>query len=247
MTFNLYEAMGQATVERPPPRRSVDDIVSAGRSLRRRQRRVKAAACGAAAVLAVVAGVALVVPNSGPAEPTAALPPARSAAGSSPAWPDLDQPFQFSFKGYDLGALHVSDPMLATPGYQQSAVYLDGVTQGVDDEVYPSPVATLAVFRPGVFNPSRYQAGRKIQVGGVTGLAISNAFTVGEGRTVIGPSGTASRSSTTRTVQRPAIAWQYADNAWATLVAHPRLPDKQTAESLFALAAGLRPAAVSTP
>ncbi len=243
MTFNLYEAMGQATIDRPPPTHTVDDIVKAGRSLRRRRRRLKVAMCTAAAVVAVAATATVVLPTT-----ASTHAPAAPASASAQSWPDLD-PFEISFKGYDLGELHVSDPMLVTPGYQQSAVYLDGVTQRADDAVYPSPVATLTVFRPGVFNPEKYQRGEKIQSGGRTGLAISNTVTVeGQRPPVIGPSGKPmTQTRAPRNEQRPAVAWQYTDNAWATLVARSSLPETQSAQSLFALAGGLRPTAPSTP
>jgi hypothetical protein len=252
MTFNLHEAMGQATIERPPPLYSVDDIVSAGRSLRRRQQRLRLATCAVAAVAAAAVTATVVVPGlastGGPAPGGSAPggPGAPPAAPATQSWPNLDQPFAYSFAGYDMGTLHVSDPMLATPGYQQAAVYLDGVTQGFDNVAYPSPVATLTLFRPGVFDPRRYQSGRTIRSGGLTGLAISNTYTVPDG-TLRDRKYPTDPAKPARTVQRPAIAWRYADNAWATLVALKRLPEGWSAESLFALAGGLHPAAPSTP
>jgi hypothetical protein len=245
MTFNLHEAMGQATIERPPPRHSVDDVVNAGRSLRRRQRRLRLAT-GAVAAVVAAAVTAVVVPALA-AAPGRSAGPAQPAAPPAQSWPNLDQPFAYSFAGYDLGTLHVSDPMLATPGYQQAAVYLDGVTQGVDDVAYPSPVATLTLFRPGVFDPRRYQSGRTIHSGGLTGLAISNTYTVPDETPLRDRKHPTDPAKPARTVQRPAIAWRYADNAWATLVGLKRLPEGWSAEKLFALAGGLHPAAPSTP
>jgi hypothetical protein len=153
----------------------------------------------------------------------------------------------YSIKGYSVGPLHVSDPVFATAAYQESILTLDGVAKqkvtnsaGTWTRSYDTSVGILTVYRPGVFKPDRFASGTPVQVRGLPGLQTEFDKTVHER-----PKSADARDAkkfTSRDVKVAALAWQYADGAWATVVANPLLNTADPAGDLLALANGLTPA-----
>lgn len=71
---------------------------------------------------------------------------------------------------------------------------------------------TLTVYRAGVFRPDRFRAGTPVTVGGRQGFAATLPREV-----VVGGKDRESRLNPTTRRYLPALAWQYADGAWATI------------------------------
>ncbi|MEV0715096.1 hypothetical protein [Asanoa sp. NPDC050611] len=194
---DIRQLLEAAKADPPPPAASVDDIVRAGR---RRLRKSRAGAFGGAGlgVAAVVAALLMAAPGT----PASTL----GAAATTPP----PAPFTLTYAGYRVGAFEVTDPMHVTPGYQQSLVQRSGVDLG-GGVTSTLDAGTLTVYAAGVFRPDRYAKGTTIELGGRTAYAalLDHTFTIG-GRRVRG-------ATTTQVTPLPAIAWQYADGAWATL------------------------------
>jgi hypothetical protein len=215
MTNDLNRLLTTAQSDQPPAPYTVDDIVAAGR--RRRSRRLFGQWTGATGGLAVVAvAVALVaqgaVPLPGGAPDTttgAGLVAAGTAATAGPT------PLTYAFAGYRVGDFRVTDPSMATPGYQSAMIYQDNVFVG-DGPPIADHLGTLTVFGTGVFRPDRFSTGTPLTVGGRPGFQAELPRQVQLG-VATGPD---SREVVTRTIQAPAVAWQYADNAWAVIEAH---------------------------
>ena len=201
-----------------------------------------------AAALAAGFGIPAMV---GTGRPGATAGTSATGAAPAPAFPALDAPFLYSLQGYSLGKLHVSDPIFATATYQEATVTLDGVPKLVEENSagtwrreYDRPVGILTVYRPGVFRPARFQAGTAVQVHGRPGLLAEFDATVYD----VSPAGKGklNRPGTTthHTVKAPALAWQYADGAWATIVTNPQYRTADPTGDLLALAGGLAPGEV---
>jgi hypothetical protein len=224
MKNDLRELFVEAAGDAPRPRRSVDDIVAAGRTLARR-RRFGWLAGGTAAVVtaALVAAGAVALPRaaSGQQRSPGSVAGAPSSASSVRA-----RPFQLSIKGYQVGEWHVSDALVAASTYQQAAVFKTGYNLNV-------PADYLTVYQPGVFSPERFAAGTKTEVRGRPALLAQLTYQVEDRFARRGPS-----PAPSRTIEAAGLAWQYADDAWATLswsvVASP-LPEAD----LVAVASGL--------
>lgn len=157
--MRVYDVVDLATSEAPPLRHSADDIVRAA-VRRRRRRRGAAILGGAAAMVALVVSVAAAVPSLvSPAPPgQAAAPPqvARAAAAPGPLQVP-DDPFSFTFAGYDVGRFRVGAPLVASTAYQ-----IAPVTQAGDNALS----AYLVVYRPGAFNPAGLRNARQLTVAG---------------------------------------------------------------------------------
>ncbi|GAA1872444.1 hypothetical protein [Asanoa iriomotensis] len=196
---DIRQLLEAAKADPPPPAESVDEILRAGR---RRLRRSRAKAVSGAGLGVVAVATALLVATAG--GPTG-TPASLDVAGVGPT----TEPFSLTFAGYAVGAFTVTDPMLVTPGYQQALVRTEidpgGGLTTVD-------AGELTVYNPGVFRPDRFtEASTPIEVGGRPGFAtmLDREFTFGERGT--------RRATVRKTVALPAVAWQYADGAWATL------------------------------
>jgi hypothetical protein len=96
----------------------------------------------------------------------------------------------------------------------------------------------LTVFRPGVFDPSAYESGTPVKVGGHSGYA--RVFETELPLTV--PNTIDGRTIATRQAELPAVAWPYAKNAWATLVARQDGAAGMTADDVSTVAARVVPA-----
>ncbi|MFB9408305.1 hypothetical protein [Dactylosporangium matsuzakiense] len=219
----LRQARNDALSEAPPMGRGVDDVVAEGRRRHGRHRLLQGGAAVATAA-AVVAAIAL--PHSFAARPgnVVAAPPAAAAV----TYPTSD--WMYGFKGYRTGDFTVTGAEHVTPGYQELYVQrgkqmsdlYDGVGGGV---VASSPLysANITVYRPGVFQPTKFANGEKVTVNGRPGLFASSMMYIDSSD--IGPN--------------VALAWQYADNAWA--VAASVVDGEFNRAELLQLAAGLAP------
>jgi hypothetical protein len=227
----LQRASATALATAPPMRRDVDDVVAAGRRRQARQRLLRTGGTAAATVVAVAATVAL------PRAFDGAAPPSVASSASAPASPAaLVYPpalFAYGLRGYTAGPFTVSAPVLVTPGYQELYVRRGDETLNLSDgsgrvvASAPSFSALVTVYRPGVFEPSRYAGGEPVRVNGRPGFFVSGAKYHAGGDQ---PGSTA-------------LAWQYADNAWAvassvTLVQYTRAELTQIAAGLAGAPAG---------
>jgi hypothetical protein len=219
--LDVHELLQVAKADPPPMRRSVDDVLAAGRRRRRRGR--IAWGSGTSAVLVAAAAAAVAVPRvvadrreepppaavAAPANvpsssagatvtpgPTAAPSPAKSAP-----W------LAYGFRGYTAGQFVVSSPILVTPGYQEAFVRkgneLDHLydASGAIVASTPATSAMLTIYRPGVFNPARFARGEPVKVRGRPGYFGADVpYHASEGPR-----------------PRPALAWRYADDAWAVV------------------------------
>jgi hypothetical protein len=141
-----------------------------------------------------------------------------AAAPSTPAeFAVPTQPFTFTFGPYDVGRLHVDRPRVVSTAYEIAPVTLSGQTQGkTQTQGNQRLYAYLVLYRPGAYQST-----------GVQNLTVNGRPAV-ESRPRDG-------------VNHRRLAWQYADNAWATLDSFGD-PDTPSAQDLRDLAAGLRPA-----
>src|SRR5262245_2231466 len=112
--MQLREFVDTVTADEPPLARTADDIIAAGRRASRR-RRAGFASAGAAGLVAAVVGAAFVLPSF-QASPSVATPPAATPPVA----------FDFTFRGYDAGTLHVQDPITVSTAYQMASIYADG-------------------------------------------------------------------------------------------------------------------------
>jgi hypothetical protein len=231
--MHLHEFVDTVTADEPPLALSPDDIIKAGRR-KERQRRAGLASAGAAGLVAVVVAGAFALPSQGAEQTdgpglTAAAPTA--AAARVPA-------FDFTLQGYDAGKFHVQDPIVVSTAYQMSAIYMDGRftnDQSVSGEVSPSTLAHnksgprlnafLTVYRPGAFDPQGIEKGTELTVAGHRAV----------------------QATTQVYSERPAVpggdkllAWEYADNAWATVTSQSNDADEPSFADLGTLVPGLK-------
>jgi hypothetical protein len=214
----LRAARTEAAAAAPPMRHTVDDVVAGGR--RRGKRRLIGWATGGVAAAAVLA--LAVSPTAAPAP---APQPPEDVAAAPLSYPTGE--FEVGFAGYSVGPFEVSAPILVTPGYQESFVRRDHETENLYGEgnvvVASSPgfSALLTVYRPGVFQPSRFATGEQVDVHGRLGRYSTDVtYQAGDGPD-----------------PRAALAWQYADNAWA--VVSVLTPTLYSRAELITIAGGL--------
>jgi hypothetical protein len=234
MSHDMYELLREAKAGAPPARYTVDEIVAGGRRRRRRHR--VAWTGGAAAGVAVLVAAALAAPQvlvgrhgagPAPAPAAASVRPAATPAAAAAALAYPAAPFAYAFHGYTAGEFEVSDPVLVTPGYQEAFVRRHGETEDLygsaGEVVATAPAAStmLTVYRPGVFRPTRFLHAEPVRVHDRPGYFGAD-ITYRDER---GPH------------PRPALAWQYADNAWAVL--SNLTPTVYTKADLIKIAEGL--------
>ncbi|XVU25692.1 hypothetical protein ACQPZJ_01140 [Actinoplanes sp. CA-054009] len=160
---HLSDLMEEAARQDAPPlRRSVDEVVAAGR---RRQRRQTAAWVSVAAVAVVAAiGVPQVLtPRAESVNPPAGSPPASPSATRS-------SEVAYTFRGFAAGRFRVADPTAWRPAVQQADI-LDGAM----------PVGNLTVYNDGV-DPRRIYPDAQVTaadpVGGRQAVTISATRTM---------------------------------------------------------------------
>lgn len=203
---DVRELLELAKSDPPPVRATVDDIVVAGR--RRARRRVmfrSVGALGGTAVVAVavVAAVA-VAPGRAPEETPNGTQVAADPAAS----------FSTTFRGYSVGDFAVADPLQVTPAYERTLVRRSNLDVGGGPPITVD-AGELTVYRAGAFVPGRFTGGTKVEVKGREGWAATLPVTILVG----GPDKESRTNPTSQTVEVPALAWQYAAGAWATIVA----------------------------
>jgi hypothetical protein len=230
--MQVPEIVDLVTSEQPPMRYSTDDIVAAGRK-RQRRRRAGWGGVGVAAVVAVVAGATAGVPALVGRHTTHTTPAVQAAAKRTP-FPIADDPFTFTFKGYTAGKFHVQDPVVASTAYQIASVYEDGrVTNdrpskddGSSKTTPPAQqtlYAYLTLYRPGAFDPSKLQDSHRTTIDGYPAVEAGT------------PAGALEETHLI-------LAWEYADNAWASVDSFSNSGTDPSLDSMAALVKGLKPA-----
>jgi hypothetical protein len=246
MSYEIEDVLRSVQGGAPAPHTTTDDII--GRAKRKRARRTAgAAAVGVAACLGIVL-VAVNVPggNSGNGGnvanggiQAAGHPAASAPTGPPPAetpLPVKQVDFSSTLGNYRVGPYQVGSAGQVTAGYQQMPVYKDGETW-TDDGLhtdYPYAGATLTVYRPGVYDPGSFTFGEDytLKVGDQYAVKVGDrpAIAIDMINSVPG-------DESTKFV-RTALAWQYEDGAWATLIPnyfHAALPRADAVQ----IAAGL--------
>lgn len=204
----------------PPPHTTTDHIIARAHRTRTRRR----AALGGGALVACLAVAVTVLPRMSPAGTGGAFPAAQPSAPAAsfsppPATPtDAPLPvrkinFGTNLGQYRVGAYQIGPATKVTEGYTELPVYHDGSTwQNQLGEKFPLAVATVTVYADSVYDPGTF--------GGVgdTQLTIGEPYTVRvKGRKAIGRDwsyGSPQDGGTTV----PALAWQWADDSWATFL-----------------------------
>ncbi|GIF76249.1 hypothetical protein [Asanoa siamensis] len=192
---DIRQLLETAKGDPPPPADTVDDIIRAGR---RRLRRSRTGTFGGAGLGLVAVAATLLVATSGTPADRPTEVPLETATTAVPA-----RPLTATFAGFRVGGFEVTDPLRIAPTYQQALVRRPG-GEGAPD------VGVLTVYAAGVFRPDRFRAGAPLEMNGRPGWAAMVDRTI-----VYGTPGT--RKTTTKVIPLPALAWQYAEDAWATL------------------------------
>ncbi|MEU4691927.1 hypothetical protein [Actinoplanes sp. NPDC023714] len=223
----------------PPARTTTDDII--GRARRARAWRNAALGTGAAACLAVAVAVsATVLTQPGLDDAPAAGQPGPDASFSAPPAERTDPPlpvdridFSSELGQYRVGAYRIGPAVKVTGGYTELPVYHDGTTLG-DGTATPLEVATVAVYDEGVYDTALFGGA------GDTTLTIGDQYPVTvDGRDALGRDWTyTSPTDPAKKTVMSALAWQYADDAWATLLPGYGGPDLSR-EQATEIAAGL--------
>jgi hypothetical protein len=138
-------------------------------------------------------------------------------------------PFTYTFSGYPVGAYEVVEPHEVTPAYQVASIL--GPSVDTDGKPATWVLATMTVYQPGVFSTTSVSAGTKLTVLG------REAYQTSVERNFI-QSWPQVNGKTSTTVS--VLAWQYADNAWATIEDEPMAKDPIPLASKVSVAELLR-------
>jgi hypothetical protein len=218
MYYDIHDVLLSVQGGAPAPNSTTDDIIA--RAKRRRARRAAGAtAVGVAACLGIVMA-ALSIPGDGNRVTAAAGRPVASAptgpVSTEPPRPVEQVDFASTLGSYRVGPYQVGPVGQVTAGYQQIPVYRDGMTWEDDDDHahYPYAGATITVYRPGVYDPGSFTFGEEatLKVGSQYPVKIGNRPGVAVDLTYIQP------DDRSHKFVRTALAWQYKDDSWATLV-----------------------------
>ncbi|WP_250000219.1 hypothetical protein [Actinoplanes sp. M2I2] len=232
--MQLRELVDTVTAGEPPLTHSADDIITAGRRAERRRRAGLASAGAAGLVVVAVAGAFALPALTGPDATRPNTGPAASvAAAPKPV------AFDFTYRGYDVGKFHVKDPIVVSAAYQMSSIYMDGrftndesVGDISGDELAanrsrPRLNAFLTVYRPGAFDPKGIEKGTELTVAGRRAV---QATLPGELDPAKAPA-----------PGNKLLAWEYADNAWATVTSQSNIAAEPSFADLGTLIPGLKP------
>ncbi|HTJ36646.1 MAG TPA: hypothetical protein VL738_25780 [Dactylosporangium sp.] len=228
MRSDLPELLRQARTAVPPPRFDIDDAVAAGRRLRVRRRAGWAGSTGAA-TLALGLAATVLAPHLG----RSPGPAAGSASPRTPQFAFPADPLAGNIQAADFGGtLRMSGTVLVAPTFQAALVTrpdLPGVRTEDDGtrHEYGIAAAVVVVYRPGAFDAAAFTGGEPVSVDGRPGRYITS-YQLGPGR------------------RGPAVAWQYADYAWAVVAATDQRP-ALSLEQLLSLAVALRPGEPRVP
>jgi hypothetical protein len=227
MKHELSDLLLEAKADAPPWGYDASALVEGGRRLRRRRRNAWALTGTVATVVALSAGVAVVRGLATyDTTPAAATKPAPVAPFAYPA-----AAMTGNIKGFQVDGYTVTGTVQVTPGYQIANVLAkdDGGGDAVDaaggqhDVVHAAGVVT--VYRAGAFDPKPFTSGSPVTVNGHPGFTASYQFGL------FAPA--------------PAVAWQYADGAWAVVAEaqdSPLRPDQ-----LIDIARGVTSAVPAAP
>ncbi len=192
-----------ASGDLPPAPFTVDDITARGR--RRRRRRT---VLSGVAVAGVVAVVATAIPyaqgqREAPPKPVDVVAPPATVA-----------PFTTTVRGFTVDQdFTVEASAEITPGYESARVVRPHATDIGAPGGIKQQSGVLTVYRPGVFDPSRYATGTPVTVGGRT--ARTQVFD----QDIQIPDPRNLDKTVPHTMRLPSVAWLYAADAWATVTA----------------------------
>jgi hypothetical protein len=241
MSYDIQDVLRSVQDGAPTPRTTTDDIIA--RAKRRRTGRTAMIAVGGVAACLAVAVAAATMPGNATV-PAADLPPAVHPVSSGPVGPrPLDKPlpikrvdFTTTLGSYRVGGYQVGPAGQVTAGYEEIPVYQDGDTWQDDNTTtdYPYAGAMITVYKPGVYDPGSFTFGEdttlkigprySVMVGDRPGIAVDMTY--------------AQPGNESTKFVRTALAWQYQDGAWATLIPnydHSSLPK----DDVVRIAAGL--------
>jgi hypothetical protein len=164
--------------------------------------------------------------------------PDPGRAASAAAAPELAA-FAFTFKGYDAGKFHVKDPIVVSAAYQMSSIYMDGrftndesVSDVSDAELAanrsrPRLNAFLTVYRPGAFDPKGIEKGIELTVAGRRAVQATLPDELDPAKAP--------------TPGNKLLAWESADNAWASVTSQSNIAAEPSFADLGTLVPGLKP------
>jgi hypothetical protein len=221
MSYDIQDVLKSVQGGAPAPQTTTDDIISRARR-RRARRTIATAVAGTAAglALAVTAFSALgAAPRGGPGIGQDVAAP----AASGPTGPVVVEPprpveridFSTTLGDYRVGPYQVGPAGQVTAGYQEIPVYRDGDTWNDEGGPnYPYAGATITVYRPGVYDPGSFTFGEDttLKIGPQYITRVGSHPAIAIDMTYISPV-----DMVTKYV-RTALAWQYRDGAWATLI-----------------------------
>ncbi|GAA2541404.1 hypothetical protein GCM10010435_06090 [Winogradskya consettensis] len=237
MSYHIQDVLKSVRDTAPESRTTTDDIIAqAGRIRTRRTAATVLSGAAVFAALAITAVTTLDAPSGGGQAAAQPLPQASSAAFPEPqksALPVRKVDFTTKLAGYRTGAYRVGPVSRITEGYAVLPVYQDNADQdGIRD-------GEITVYNKGVYDPALF--------GGTLGdttLVIGDQYsTKVAGRPALGQDWTfKSPVQADKQWLRAALAWQYADNSWATFLPNYGKKDISRAD-VVKVAAGLTTAA----
>ena len=200
---DMRQILQMAKADAPPGRHSVDDIVAAGkRRVFRRRVGGMGAVAAAFATAAVLVAVNLAVPG-GHSVNMPVVPAANPPAPKAEPWPA----FTFMFNGFQVDDLHVMPPD-EIDLVSQNAVVVRG------DKPDSPVVGILTLYQPGRFSPDVYRSGTKVTVQGRDAYELE----VTSNRPVASDPNGENPTFETKPFIHTELAWQWAPDAWATLI-----------------------------
>ena len=216
MKLELSDMLANAKADPPPLRYSVEDAIAAGRKRQRRLRAAWAGAGSAAVVVAVAAAVAMpqVIPDRRPVGPAPVAPAASPVPTQRVSFEYPADEYTGNIASFTVGNLTVTGTVHMTPGYQVAVVVAQGRGTPIEDEngtthQMPNDVGNVVVYRAGVFDPAQFESGEPVSINGAHGYY----------RAPVKVKPTASNLKFPAQARQvnPALAWEYADNAWAVV------------------------------
>ncbi|MFI5938355.1 hypothetical protein [Actinoplanes sp. NPDC051494] len=251
MSYRIEDVLEAVQQGAPAPRTSTDDIIAGARRIRSRRRWAAGTAAGGAVltVAVLVAGLTGTPQKTSPPV-TPAAPTVTERVFTQP------DGFAATLGEYRVGRYTIGPVDAVTQGYQTLPVYRDGDTTRVGDKEYLNADAVIRVYRPGVYDPrsfgaeqvyrGRYGRSTAITVAGRPGMKRELTYEVPTMRQFNNwydnpTEGMFPEEEGGPEYTRTAVAWEYADDAWAVFAPGQSLAPMSEADTL-AMVAGLTPA-----
>jgi hypothetical protein len=204
----------------PAPHTTTDDIIAQAGKIRAR-RAMTAVAGGVVACLAlttvVVTGLGStntdVQPAAAPSAANQPMPSASARPRMLRGAPIQPVGFRTRLREFRVGEYKIGPAGQVAPGYQRIPVYRDGETWQDDaGKEYPLAAGMITVYQPGVYEQGNFNVlgNDTMLIGAPYEVPVAGRTGIGRDWTYISPVDPNSR------FVRAALAWQYADNAWAT-------------------------------